>query len=129
MIKSVKVATLVTAMLFSAGAMAQMNSEVVTKPAPSSESKAPVGASSKSRAEVKSEAKTGSAEVLKPGQSGESRSAAPNSSSGKSRADAKHESKMEMKKGTTADGMNEPDSAYQKTPDPKAKMAPTKDKY
>lgn len=129
MMKSVKVATLVSAMLFSAGVMAQSNSEVVTKPAPSSESKAPMGASSKSRAEVKNEAKTGSTEVLKPGQNEESRAAASGSTSGKTRAEAKHESKAEHKKGTTPDGASESDSAYQKTPPAKAKTTPAKDKY
>lgn len=129
MIKSVKVATLVSAMLFSAGVMAQSNSEVVTKPTPSSESKAPVGASSKSRAEVKNEAKTGSTEVLKPGQNEESRASATDSNSGKTRADVKHESKTTHKKGTTPDGASESDSAYQKTPAPKAKSTPAKDKY
>jgi hypothetical protein len=116
MIKSVKVATLVSAMLFSAGVLAQANSDVVTKPAPSSESKAPHEESSKSRSGMKDQSNADFKEVLKPGQSGESRPPATDVQSGKTRADVKNELRSGKKKGTTPDGMNEPDSAYQKTP-------------
>ena len=123
--QSVKIAALVSAMFFSAGVMAQANSEIVTKPAPSTESKPPMGSSSKSRSEVRNDTQSGTTDVLKPGQNDESRSPAPGTSSGKTRADVKQENKNVRKKGTTPDGASESDSAYQKTPAPRTAPAKT----
>lgn len=117
--KTAQAAALVSALFFSAGVIAQNTSgDVVTKPAPSTESKPPQATSEKSRSEVKNEAKGAPVGTLKPN-SDESKP--PAGASTKTRAEARHEDSMKKKQGTTPDGVNEPDSAYKSTPAPQAK--------
>jgi len=117
--KTAQAAALVSALFFSAGVMAQStNADVVTKPAPSTESKPPMANSEKTRSEVKQDAKGAPLGTLKPN-SDESKP--PSGASVKTKAEARHDNANTKKKGTTPDGVNEPDSAYQSTTAPKAK--------
>ncbi|WP_293776157.1 hypothetical protein [uncultured Oxalicibacterium sp.] len=111
--KTAQATALISALFFSAGVMAQTsNSEVVTKPAPSTESKAPMAHGEKSRSEVRHDAQGAPVGTLKPGNSTESR--APDGGSMKTRDQARHDDAKMNKRGTTKDGMNEPDNAYPK---------------
>lgn len=106
--KTVQLAALVSAMVMSAAVMAQGQPDTVTKPAPSTESKAPMGDQSKSRDQVKQESHTGANPVLKKSPSTESK--APAGASYNTRDEVKQD--RANKKGTNKDGMNEPESAY-----------------
>ena len=111
--KTAQAAALVSALLFSAGAMAQGTSnDVVTKPVPSTESKPPVAKSEKSRSDVKHDAQGAAVGTLK---SSSDESKPPMGAGVKTKAEARHDNANTMKKGTTPDGMNEPDNAYPKT--------------
>ncbi|WP_229726237.1 hypothetical protein [Oxalicibacterium faecigallinarum] len=107
--KTAQAAALVSALFFSAGVMAQSSNDVVTKPAPSTESKPPVAHPEKTRGEVKHEAQGGSVGTLKPN-SDESKP--PASAGMKTKSEARHDDAKATKKGTTPDGINEPDNAY-----------------
>ena len=110
--KTLQATALVSALFFSAGVMAQGTSnDVVTKPAPSTESKPPVAHPEKSRSEVKQDMKSGSVGTLKPN-SDESKP--PAATGMKTKEEARHDNANMPKKGTTPDGMNEPDNAYPK---------------
>lgn len=116
--KTAQAAALVSALFFSAGVLAQNTSgDVVTKPAPSTESKTPKATSEKSRSDVKHE-QSAPVGTLKPN-SDESKP--PANASMKTKAEARHDDSMKKKQGTTPDGVNEPDSAYKSIPAPQAK--------